>query len=218
MPRATESEIGMTATITFYEVRPDAAFGYLDIDGERDEGWRWLIPGHRDGLEVDGRAWGDTWRPPPVHFTDTEPGDFAGIAYISCGAFAVRLEALQEHGDLEVFLGLAGELLPLPCDGREFKLVNVTEVVDALDWQSSINRETGEPGVPSPQASEIQDPRFHVDRLDGQLFKIPESAGSEIFYWERSTGRPGEQFRRYCEQRRLTGLEFRPIYSTTIAA
>jgi hypothetical protein len=202
-------------TFTFYEVQPDGAFRYLDIDEDRDDGWRWMMAGHRDGLEIDGRTWGDTWNPPPVHALDRGPeGDFAGIAYISCGAFAVRPEALQQHDELEIFLGLAGELLPLPCDGREFKLVNVTEVVDALDWENSIHIETGRPGVPSPQQSMIADLRFRLDRLGGQIFKIPERVRSQIFYWERSTDDPGEQFRRYCEQSGLTGLEFQPIYST----
>ena len=205
--------------MTFYEVRPDEGFRYLDIDADRDEGWRWLS-GHRDGLEIDGRTWGDAWEPPPVRWlaNDEDPeGDFCGIAHISCGAFAVRPEAFRQHEDLEVYLGLAGELLPLPCEGREFTLVNVTDVVDALDWENAINRYTGMPGVPHPEKSMIDSPRFHLDRLDGQLFKIPERT-TEIFYWERSTDHPSEQFRGYCDRSGLTGLWFKPIYSTQVAA
>ena len=95
------------------------------------------------------------------------------------GAFAVRPEAFR-HDDLEVFLGLAGELLSLPCEGREFKLLNITECLDALDWDQSTKKVTGRAAAGYPEAFNLDSPRFHLDRLGGQLFKIPEDAHAAI--------------------------------------
>jgi hypothetical protein len=202
----------MSATVTFFEVRPDERYRYLDLDPDR--GGRWWLPGHPDGLEIDGRTWGDAWDPPPVLARDAGPeGDFCGISHISCSAFAVRPEAMQDEY-LELLLSYAGELLPLPCEGREFTLVNVTNVVDALDWENSTKRGFSDPGY--ARAFNIDRPRFHFDRLGEQLFKIPEHATAAIYYWERSTDDPNEQLRRYCESSGLTGLSFRRIYQARV--
>jgi len=197
-------------------VRLEEGFRVLTFDEEG--GWRFWLSGHRDGLELNGRAWGNAWDPPPVrlysdHDRESPEADFSGVVPVSEGAFAVRPEAFR-HQDLEMFLGLAGELLPLPYDGREFKLLNVTDCVDALDWDQTIKKATGIEGAGYPRSTNIDQPRFHLDRLRGQIFKIPEHATSTIYYWERSTDDPSEQFRRSCERTGLTGLRFQPIYST----
>jgi hypothetical protein len=146
---------------------------------------------------------------------------------IGGATFAVRAEALN-RGHLSVFLQRAGELLPLEYNEEEFFVLNITECIDALDrsrssWSEPIvfveadlagldevtRRGLLEEEVPPDLAV----PYFDQERLGWQLFKIPETAMTDIYYWERSLDGPDEQFRAYCEREGLTGLGFEALYS-----
>lgn len=182
-------------------------------------------------LVFDGR---DVWQPPKVFSFQPRlrEGDLCNFGLGGFGnVFAVRPEAL-EHGHLAKFLESAGELLPLPYEGREFTVLNITECFDALDRERTVYREPVElDEFELAKLDEIDrqcleeddlervvdEPIFRLDRLRGQLFKVPETAVSKIYYWERSVGGADEQPRRYCDREGLTGLVFREFYSTESA-
>jgi hypothetical protein len=60
---------------------------------------------------------------------------------------------------------------------------------------------------------EVEMPAFRLARLGSQLFKVPETAITKIYYWERSEDGEEEQFRRFCERNSLNGPTFTPLYS-----
>jgi hypothetical protein len=220
----------LSSAITFYEVDTDVdRYQYFVIDG--DEAWRWGYGGDRF-LVANGRPWADAWAPPPVFsFQPRLPeGDFWGILGLGGASMVVRPEALR-HGHLEIFLAPAGELLPLPYKGRDFRLLNITECIDALDEANTIwdyplrdayilaeiardepDRVLTEEEIESSR--HVESPRFRLDRLGWQLFKVPETAITQMYYWERSLDGEDEQLRAYCEREGLTGLVFRELYTT----
>jgi len=59
----------------------------------------------------------------------------------------------------------------------------------------------------------VERPAFRLDRLGWQLFKVPETAVTNIYYCEHS-GMAEEPFRLFCEREGLKGLIFTAIYST----
>jgi hypothetical protein len=121
------------AAITFYELRLDDRFRSFTLaDSDDDEAWAYSHPIIEEF--VAGTPWAEHWQPPSVRAWDPEfpEGDFGGFLNYGDAVVLVRPEAF-EGSDLEVHLGTAGELLPLPYDGREFRVWNVTEPVDAID-------------------------------------------------------------------------------------
>ena len=217
-------------SITFYEVDCDVdRYEYFLVDG--DEAWRWGPLGDRH-VVANGRSWADDWQPPPVFSFQPrhEEGDFWSFGLGAFGdVFAVRPEAFA-NGHLELLLGPAGELLPLPHGDRVFRVLNITECIDALDREATVwdrfrvnlddpdfadlDEFTKEELVADPESVTVDIPRFRLDRLGWQLFKIPETAITKIYYWERSEDGEDEQLRAYCEREGLTGLVFRELYTT----
>jgi hypothetical protein len=207
-------------TITFYEVGTDPdRYQYFLLE---EIG--------RVGLLSDGRPWEDNWLPPKVFSFQPRlrEGDFWDFGLGAVGkCFAVRPEALQRT-EVSHFLNSAGELLALPYLGREFKVLNITECIDALDHERTTYREDMEFDEEEldelddetrrlieeePSERQVKTPVFRLDRLGWQLFKVPETAITKIYYWERSEDDPEQQFRPYCQTQGLTGLTFTPIYS-----
>jgi len=205
------------STITFYDVECDVErYQYFLLeDGVRPR-----------GLVSDGRPWTDIWEPPRVFSFQPRlrEGDFWRIG-LGGECFAVRPETLGQTS-VAIFLQPAGEFLPLPYEGRQFQVLNITECIDALDRERTawdfyedldlsdldpLDRKHIEE-LDTPPA--VRSPVFRLDRLGWQLFKVPETAMTNIYYWERNLDGEEEQFRRYCERHELTGLVFTEIYST----
>lgn len=207
----------MNSTITFFDVEADVdAYQYL------------LLHGERPGTRFNGRPGAEAWHPPVVRSFQPRlrDGNFWGMLGFGGASFAVTSETLRST-TIEVFLARAGELLPLLLNGREFFALNVTECIDALDrehtlWDYYEDVDAEAPGVEPGERTlieqlhregEVDRPVFRLDRLGWQLFKVPETAWTNIYYWERSEDDPQDQFRRVCEAHRLSGLKFTPIYS-----
>jgi hypothetical protein len=145
------------------------------------------------------------------------------------GAATICISPEQlEFGYLASFLEPAGELLELTCGSKTYLLLNVTECIDALDADHTTYKTTPLADLPldgvdeetlrilarRPRTKRVVDPVFALDRLGWQLFKVPQTAIREMYYWERSEDDEAEQFRLYCERNGLLGLSFEFIYAT----
>jgi hypothetical protein len=204
----------MTAsTITFYKVETDVErFQYFLLEDASQASY----------LVANGAPWKEAWMSPSVFSFQPRlrEGDFWHRGGFGA-CFAVRPEAFETG--LDLFLQPAGELLPLPYQGRKFKVLNVTECIDALDHEQTtwydvdhvdddgFDHGPREVFKPAPR---VEEPVFRLDRLGWQLFKVPETAVTNIYCWEGSLDGEEEQFRRFCEREGLTGLTFTEIYTT----
>ncbi len=175
--------------------------------------FQYLLPDASTFTTVfDGSSRAKTWTPPSVFSlkpTREEP-DFMDFGMGGNGAvWAIRPEAFQCAPELHHYLYAAGELLPLNYNGRNFQLLNVTEVLNALDTE----RTTWDYYDDGTRA-DIEKPAFRSDRLSEQLFKIPETALSKIYCWE-DTLNTADEFKAYVERHGLTGLTFDLIEATS---
>lgn len=83
-----------------------------------------------------------------------------------------------------------GELLPLRCHEESFWVLNVTNIVDALDLEKSeiINRETMADSTPS-----VFKHAFKIDALtDVPIFRVPQTTVSETFFTKAFTDEIGK--------------------------
>jgi hypothetical protein len=193
----------VTNTITFFEVETDPdVYQYLLFED----------PDAVDGVIFDGSPKRDTWSPPEVYSYQPRlrEGDFWDFGLGGVGAaFAVRPEALET---VEYHLSFAGELLPLPYQGREFVVANITECIDALDHDATtwVYDERG-------KRHDVRAPVFRLDRLGWNLFKVPETAITRIYCWQDDP-EAAEQFKSCVEIEGLTGLRFKELYSVPVSA
>jgi hypothetical protein len=158
-------------------------------------------------LRTDGIPKSEFWNPPEV---------FVYMPRLKKGEF------FQFHPDhlitspratnvLRVFLEMSGELLPLPYNGEEYTLLNVTECIDCLDSDKSewLTTEKGERVYPLKYA-------FYPQWFsESALFKIPESCAREVLLVEGMRG-ASEEFRAVVERNGLKGLEYELIWSDDI--
>ena len=129
--------------------------------------FQYLLPDASTFTTVfDGSSRAKTWTPPSVFSlkpTREEP-DFMDFGMGGNGAvWAIRPEAFQCAPELHHYLYAAGELLPLNYNGRNFQLLNVTEVLNALDTE----RTTWDYYDDGTRA-DIEKPAFRSDRLSEQ--------------------------------------------------
>ncbi|MGH3111479.1 MAG: hypothetical protein ACRDQT_11235 [Gaiellaceae bacterium] len=173
--------------------------------------FQFLLTDREDEYRFDGRRYGDRWVPPPVYSYKPrlKESDFWDFGMGVCGvAWAVRPEAFEKAPELRPVLQAAGELLPLPFDGREFELFNVTECIDALD-KGSTTWDYYDDG----SLADVADPVFRIDRLGANVFKVPEDSSMRIYLWEDDAWH--EHLRGLVERYRLTGLVFTRLYTTS---
>jgi hypothetical protein len=71
-------------------------------------------------------------------------------------------------------------LLPLSHLGRDFAVWNITECIEALDRDASswLHDESGD-------RSRVHVPRFRVNRLGWNVFKVPKMPGSIFAWWTK---------------------------------
>lgn len=145
------------------------------------------------------------WHPPRVFTSDVSlrKGDFWGFGGDGF-SFAVRPE-VRDIKEVRGMLETAGQLLPLPHEGEIFRVVNVTQCVDALDHDKTqwlVGQSTGHRLLITRFA-------FNPARLPwSTLFKIPESM-SVLCY---EAGSPEREFKATVERLGLTGLLFKEVW------
>lgn len=154
-------------------------------------------------LSVDCRSLTALWKPPTVYVRKPKlnRGNFL---HITVGLLVADDEAFSKIGE---FFEMAGEVLPIPFEGKTLSLLNVTECINCLDreksqWRDPRRRE----GLPLKYV-------FHPNRLDeSSIFKIPETCKGEILVLEREND-PETEFKAAVEHHRLTGLIFKELWS-----
>lgn len=144
------------------------------------------------------------WEPPSVYVYKPRltTGDF--YSFHQCSLITSPRATIA----LAPFLEMAGELLPLPYNGQEYTLLNVTECINCLDHERTtwLKDATGANIVPLQYV-------FHNNRFaTSSLFKIPETYGGEILVVDRDQG-PDEEFKSAIELAGLQGILFKEIGS-----
>lgn len=155
-------------------------------------------------LIMDCTPISDRWIPPPVFIFEPKlkAGDFFQFSSSVLITSPRATELLRTH------LEMAGELLPLPYQGQEFTLLNITECINCLDYQNSewvTDEQTG-------TALWLKKYAFHRHRFtESSLFKIPETSRSEILLVE-GLHEPEEEFRAIVQREHLEGLIFEELW------
>jgi len=145
-----------------------------------------------------------SWQPPLVYVYKPRHkiGDF--YSFHACSLITSPRATIA----LATFLEMAGELLPLPYNGQEYTLLNITECINCLDHERTkwLKDETGANMLP-------QEYMFHRNRFaTSRLFKIPETCGGEILVVDRDPGLE-EEFKSAVELAGLQGLDFKELWS-----
>mgnify|MGYP001773483530 CR=1 FL=1 len=156
-------------------------------------------------LRMDCVPVADKWDPPPVFIFKPKhkKGDFFQFNSDILITSPRATEVLRTH------LEMAGELLPLPYQGQEFTVLNVTECINCLDYQNTEWMYDEQSGVALwPTKYAFLSNRF----TESMLFKIPETSRSEILVVE-GLHEPNEEFRAVVQQAGLEGLIFEEIWS-----
>ncbi len=159
-------------------------------------------PGAAMEFRYDGTSLRNQWKPPSAYRGNPQmpKPDIWG-----CMSFgAVLAVTPKAAADLVTFIDQSCELLPLECDGEEVLICNVTCVVSALDRKRSRHAE----GLPHC----IEEYVFHSHRFEYSLFKIPETAMSEVLCVEGLVA-PEDEFKGTVEKLCLTGLRFTELWS-----
>ena len=154
-------------------------------------------------LEPDCKPRAATWTPPPVFVYEPllEDGDFYQFGD------SILIASPRATEVLRGFFEEAGELLPLPHEGTQYTLLNVTLCINCLDHERSawLRTKAGQRVYPTRYA-------FHRNRFDeSALFKIPETHPGEILLVE-GLREPEEEFRHVVEQAGLRGLRFEELW------
>lgn len=149
-----------------------------------------------DWPDFEGQKLGKNWfchrtipkkNKPLANFMDLDPGVLVGDPF--------AIIKIGESISNEV------ELLPLDVEGIEYKLINITNLVDCLDEKKSEVKYFKN----SIDVKRITTYIFYTDLLiNVKLFKIPQQKRTEIF--------ATDAFRDKILESGLTGLEFRLVY------
>jgi hypothetical protein len=146
-------------------------------------GYEWVVAHSHADFEVfrgfDGTSRSAGWRPVPVKLVKQDergkPYAESDFPWLGEHAPVMRPRAV---GVLRSMLGGDGELLPLDCPGADLKVLNVLQVVDALDLERSKLVRFPSTG----QIMTVESHVFHAERLDGvKVFKVPELLRTEAF-------------------------------------
>ncbi len=157
------------------------------------------------------------WTPVDVYVLDPmlRPPDLWACE-LSTGVFAVSERA---ESCLATFLEMASELLPLSFTGKTINLVNITEVLNCLDYSQCDGTRDANGNLFGITTSAgtfyaVDKFAFFPDRFtESTLFKVPYSP--RIFALERS-GEPDEEFKAAVEHHGLEGVEFIPVWDERV--
>jgi hypothetical protein len=106
----------------------------LATDGSRYQTFATLDDAAAPALRTDGTRIGSAWCPPLVQLS--EPG-LRSSDFLSFPACSMILSP-RARSDLGSHLQAGVEVLPLWYSGREYSLINVTNVIDCLDPERSV--------------------------------------------------------------------------------
>jgi hypothetical protein len=169
--------------------------------------YQYFFPKEGDGAQfemLDGYSRADTWSPPEVYIPQPEllRGNFLNFGDGFLIADAEASEALS------YLFRIAGEVLPLFYEGRNYSVLNVTECADcinhaqcALDERSRSDGTKGDRYVFRPGLIPLS-----------PIFKIPERDRGPLFVVEGNMDDESE-FRHIVKSRCLTGLIIDEVWS-----
>lgn len=121
---------------------------------------------------------------------------------------ALLLGSAIEHMDIFSFCEMAGELLPVANNGREYQLLNVLECINCLDQEKTEWKYTKSSG----KRMRILKYAFNKSMFpESSVFKIPENIASRIFTYEGLKD-PEDEFKPTVEKLGLTGLNFELVW------
>lgn len=155
-------------------------------------------------LVFDGTPKLEEWKPPAVRLAGPtlKRGCFLGIKGVE-GTLVADSAGYMAAGE---FLEMAGELLPLPCGGETFHVLNITECINALDQKLT------EWNIEGGVKRSIRRYAFHGRRMSASsLFKIPETAETDVLTFERLRI-PEDEFKSAVETLGLKGLTFEELW------
>ncbi|AXE18452.1 hypothetical protein DR864_12160 [Runella rosea] len=129
----------------------------------------------------------------------------------SGGSFAFDEEVL--NSDLFSLIEMAGEVLPIKLeDNTNLYILNVLKCINPLN-QKKTKWQLYEDG----SKGRILDYSFHTNRFsESSLFKIPETSKIEILTYSGIKG-DEDEFKSLYEYLGFTGLEFKQIYTDSMA-
>ncbi len=168
------------------------------LSDERDAGA--MIDGFR------GETMVDVWKPVSIELSAEDnshemPSSDFPLLHAVVPVFSRRaVEALRD------LLEPNGELLPLASGEGEYFAFNITRIVDALDEANSKVKRFS-----SGRVMIVEQHEFLIERVVGlTVFKIPQLARSHEFVTDAFVER--------VNQRRLTGFDFVPVWSSIAVA
>lgn len=173
----------------------------IRFDVDRYQYFLYDLPGPPlELLLFDGTPRSMSWLPQPIYIEQPrlEPPD---IWHLGGAAVLVMDDSVIEQ--LEPFISVAGELLPLYISGsgERFNALNILRDIDCL-----------EPGTFALDDLELY-PTFLEHRLpETGLFKIPQLDTTEIFHVERADD--DASFRSLVQERAFRGIEFDVVWSS----
>lgn len=158
---------------------------------------------HSTAINFTGEPLGGKWVSPPLYsIYPRKP--FPDIALLHRGGLVAYPSAFDA---VDMFLEIAGELIPLKFGDKELTVCNIIESVECLDDQKSQWQV-----LPSGNRLFLK-PYIDASLLpESTLFKIPQRPTS-IYCWERHNDPEGE-FKACYEKHKLKGLRFRLIQSS----
>lgn len=132
-------------------------------------------------LRLDGVPRQEGWVPPNVYSDQPRLKSPDIWTLVGCSGLIFTPDAeMLEH--LEVILGIAGELLPLPYQDETFLLLNILQVINCLDQDRTrwVGEDQGLRAAPKKY-------EFVADRIpESTLFKIPETTRLKCCVWKAS--------------------------------
>jgi hypothetical protein len=151
-----------------FEVIPDSNH-YQSLLPEDRQIWS------RKELDFDGTPRAAVWKPPPVFclYPKLKKGDFLSLG---AGRIVTTPQATEK---VRTFFEMAGEILPLPYEGEEYSVLNITECINCLDADRSewLVTATGVRAL-------LKTPVFYPDRFtESSIFLIPEKCRGFWFTW-----------------------------------
>lgn len=170
-----------------------------------DEGYEWFTPTRRLSVEekhtFDGRSKRDGWVPLALKPLEGNfiCGDFANFL---CGMPIVSKRVIEMIGDL---LEAEVEVLPTICAGREVYILNITNIVDAVDYKNSDVKYFQN----TQKVMAFTKVSFCKEKIQGNhIFKLVERRFSSVYV--------SDEFRQRIIDNNLTGFRFELIWDSEL--
>jgi len=172
----------------------------------------WLSGSALENLEVDaccvlpkslesppyyiGEPMLNQWVQPPLEVVD---GEICDVISYRPGALIISKHAMEK---MTPFIENEVEFLPIKLKGMgDYYVLNVVNVIDCLDMSKSEVRYHAD----GKTVRTIRDYKFYENMIDNVcLFKIPQSAGSEILATEK--------FKCLMDELNIKGLRAHPLF------